>query len=249
MSSTQKTLLYVILALVAMGGMYAIAQILNAPSAKTSLSPSAQTQTQVQSTPLTQETPVASTTSSNQTTTMPKKDTASEKTETKTETKPAPRDPSATYKFPGILPASRINNKKVTITTSKGVIVMELYPQDAPKTVSNFVYLAEKNFYNGLTFHRFVSGFVIQGGDPTGNGSGGPGYKFEDEKVTKDYDKGIVAMANAGPDTNGSQFFIMLKDTPLPKQYTIFGKVISGMDTVAALRADDVMESVVVSSK
>ncbi len=247
MSSAQKTLLYVVIALVAMGGMYAIAQMLNTPSPKPSLSSSAQTQSQAQTqaTPVTQEAPVTSTTSSNQTTTMPNKDAASDKAQTK----PAPRDPSATYKFPGILPASRINNKKVTITTSKGVIVIELYPQDAPKAVSNFVYLAEKNFYNGLTFHRFVSGFVIQGGDPTGNGSGGPGYQFEDEKVTKDYNKGIVAMANAGPDTNGSQFFIMLKDTPLPKKYTIFGNVISGMDTVAALRAGDIMESVVVSNK
>lgn len=150
--------------------------------------------------------------------------------------------------FPGILPDAQIKNKKVTIETTKGTIVIELYPTDAPKTVSNFVYLATQKFYDGLTFHRYVEGFVIQGGDPTGNGTGGPGYKFEDEKVTKAYKKGIVAMANAGPDTNGSQFFIMLEDVPLPPAYTIFGKVTSGMDVVDQLRAGDSMKTVVISS-
>lgn len=152
-----------------------------------------------------------------------------------------------TYAYPGVLPDERIKNKKVRIKTDKGDIVFELYPDDAPGTVSNLVYLTEEGYYDGLTFHRVEPGFVIQGGDPAGNGSGGPGYKFEDEEVTKDYDEGIVAMANSGPDTNGSQFFIMLEDnTTLPKDYTIFGKVTEGMDVVKQIVPDDVMNSVAI---
>lgn len=155
-----------------------------------------------------------------------------------------------TYSFPGELPADRITNKKVTIETAKGNIEFELYPEDAPKTVSNFVYLAEEGYYDGLTFHRVEPGFVIQGGDPDGVGTGGPGYKFEDEPVTKKYDEGIVAMANSGPDTNGSQFFIMLADNEtLPPDYTIFGKVTSGMDVVKQIAVGDVMNKVTVSDK
>ncbi|MCX6733376.1 MAG: peptidylprolyl isomerase [Candidatus Peregrinibacteria bacterium] len=153
------------------------------------------------------------------------------------------------YTFPGVLPADRIANKMVTIKTKKGDITFEMFDQEAPKTVSNFVYLAEQNYYDNLTFHRVVANFVIQGGDPTGNGTGGPGYKFADEKVVRSYDQGIVAMANSGPNTNGSQFFIMLDNVPLPKLYTIFGKVTSGMDVVKKIQVGDVMESVTVSSK
>jgi cyclophilin family peptidyl-prolyl cis-trans isomerase len=104
-------------------------------------------------------------------------------------------------------------------------------------TVNNFVCLAEDGYYNNTPFHRIVSGFVIQGGDPTGTGSGGPGYQFNDEPVSKDYEKGILAMANAGPNTNGSQFFIVLDDLRgrLPKNYTIFGRVTSGQDVVDAI--------------
>lgn len=152
------------------------------------------------------------------------------------------------YSFPGILPDEKIKNKKVRIATEKGDIVFELYPDDAPNTVSNFVYLTEAGFYDGLTFHRVEPGFVIQGGDPVGNGTGGPGYTFEDETVTRDYKKGIVAMANAGPDTNGSQFFIVLEDTGLPKQYNIFGNVIEGMDVVASIAEDDVMKKVTIEN-
>lgn len=149
------------------------------------------------------------------------------------------------YVFPGILPEDRINNKKVIITTEKGDIEFQLLADDAPKTVSNFVYLTEEGYYNGLTFHRVVPGFVVQGGDPNGNGTGGPGYRFEDEPVKREYDQGIVAMANAGPNTNGSQFFIMLdNNTTLPKSYTIFGKVTKGMDVVLRISVGDVMESV-----
>ena len=125
------------------------------------------------------------------------------------------------------------------LETSHGTISVEFYPDDAPKTVNNFVSLARNGYYDGTPFHRIVRGFVIQGGDPTGTGRGGPGYKFEDEKVVKDYEKGILAMANAGPNTNGSQFFIVLDDLKgkLPKNYTIFGKVTAGLDAVDAIAA------------
>ncbi len=141
-------------------------------------------------------------------------------------------------KFPGVLKDSEINNKKAVIETDKGKIEFEIFPE-APKAASNFIFLTRDGFYDGLTFHRVVPGFVIQGGDPVGNGTGGPGYKFEDEPVKRAYDKGIVAMANSGPDTNGSQFFIMLADNPLPPNYTIFGKVISGQEVVDQIKIGD----------
>ena len=148
---------------------------------------------------------------------------------------------------PGELPEAEIAGKNIRIETSKGTIEFKLYGEDAPKAVSNFITLTNKGFYDGLTFHRRDEGFVIQGGDPNGDGTGGPGYEFEDEEVTKDYDKGTVAMANSGPDTNGSQFFIILEDNPtLPKQYTIFGKVIKGMDVVDKIQVGDVMDKVTV---
>lgn len=126
-----------------------------------------------------------------------------------------------------------------TLQTNKGTIEVELYPEDAPQAVNNFVNLARAGYYDGTPFHRIVRGFVIQGGDPTGTGMGGPGYQFADEPVKKDYQKGTLAMANAGPDTNGSQFFICLEDLSgrLPKNYTIFGKVTSGMEVVDAIGA------------
>ena len=121
-----------------------------------------------------------------------------------------------------------------TIKTNFGDIVVGLFPKDAPLAVNNFVFLARQGFYDGVKFHRVVKGFVIQSGDPTGTGTGGPGYRFADEKVTRDYIAGILAMANAGPNTNGSQFFITLADLRdrLPKNYTIFGRVTGGFDVV-----------------
>lgn len=133
------------------------------------------------------------------------------------------------------------NMPTVKIITNKGEITIELFKDDAPKTVENFITLVKKGFYDGVTFHRVISGFMIQGGDPTGTGHGGPGYEFADElnantpSYKAGYIRGTVAMANAGPNTNGSQFFIMHKDYPLPHAYTIFGKVISGMETVDAI--------------
>lgn len=146
---------------------------------------------------------------------------------------------------PPVLAASEIANKKIRITTSKGDIVFQLF-EDAPIAASNFIFLTNEGFYNGLTFHRRVDGFVIQGGDPNGDGTGGPGYKFKDEPVTRDYTRGTIAMANSGPDTNGSQFFIMLADNPLPKNYTIFGKVIEGLNVVDQIKIGDVMQKVAV---
>jgi len=128
-------------------------------------------------------------------------------------------------------------NKTYTATmkTNYGDIVLELNPKKAPLTVNNFVFLARDGYYNDTIFHRVVKGFMIQGGDPTGTGMGGPGYKFRDElPATLDYTKGTIAMANAGPNTNGSQFFIMLADYShrLPKNYSIFGQVTAGQDVV-----------------
>ena len=138
-------------------------------------------------------------------------------------------------------PAMMIDKNKTytaDIKTNFGDISIQLFPKDAPLTVNNFVFLAKQGYYNGVTFHRIVPDFVIQGGDPTGMGTGGPGYKFADEKVDKSYSVGTVAMANSGANTNGSQFFICLKDLSnqtryfQAKAYNIFGIVTSGMDVV-----------------
>ncbi len=126
-----------------------------------------------------------------------------------------------------------------TINTGKGKIVVELFPKEAPKTVNNFVFLAKDKFYDGTIFHRVIPNFMIQGGDPTGTGRGGPGYRFENENQnsTRKFDAGIVAMANAGPDTNGSQFFIVdgPSDWLTADKYTIFGSVKEGQDVVKAI--------------
>ena len=119
--------------------------------------------------------------------------------------------------------------------TSMGNFTIELFEQQAPKTVENFVKLAEKKFYDGVIFHRVIDGFMIQGGDPTGTGRGGPGYQFADEfhPQLKHTSEGILSMANAGPNTNGSQFFITLTATPhLDGKHAVFGKVVEGMDVV-----------------
>jgi cyclophilin family peptidyl-prolyl cis-trans isomerase len=139
----------------------------------------------------------------------------------------------------------------IEIKTDRGTIVADLDPQLAPKSVNNFVSLARRGFYDGLTFHRVEPGFVIQGGDPDGTGRGGPGYRFEDEPVQGDYTVGALAMANAGPNTNGSQFFICLSDLTgrLDKNYNLFGHVTSGMEAVQAVRKGDVIASVTVSER
>lgn len=140
---------------------------------------------------------------------------------------------------------------QVTIETDRGPIVMELDPGLAPNTVNNFVSLARDGYYTGLTFHRVVPEFVIQGGDPEGTGRGGPGYRFADEPVKGEYTLGAVAMANAGPDTNGSQFFICIDDCrrKLQPLYNLFGYVIDGMDVAQGIQVGDVMRSVTVTER
>jgi cyclophilin family peptidyl-prolyl cis-trans isomerase len=148
---------------------------------------------------------------------------------------------------------------RATLHTNRGDIAVELFDDDAPKTVENFLKLARDGFYDGVIFHRVIPDFMIQGGDPTGTGSGGPGYEFEDEFNQHKVVRGALAMANAGPNTNGSQFFIVTADeTPwLDGKHTVFGRVTSGMDVVDAIsqadrdgrdkpRDDVVMERVVV---
>ena len=141
-----------------------------------------------------------------------------------------------TYKQYAVAPLMTIDPNATYlahIRTNKGDITLELFASEAPKTVNNFVFLAREGFYNGVSFHRVMKEFMIQTGDPKGNGSGGPGYRFADEPVSRSYSKGIVAMANAGPNTNGSQFFIVHgSQISLPPSYTIFGQVTGGLDTV-----------------
>lgn len=135
-------------------------------------------------------------------------------------------------------PQVTIDPKKsyvATIETSAGTMTADLFPGDAPRTVNNFVFLARDGYYGDVIFHRVIKGFMIQGGDPTGTGTGGPGYKFSDEPVKRAYTRGTLAMANAGPNTNGSQFFVMHADYGLPPNYTIFGKLSAGEDILDAI--------------
>jgi len=132
-------------------------------------------------------------------------------------------------------PSMQIDKTKkytAVLNTTEGSITIELKADETPITVNNFVYLAKQNFYNNTIFHRVIDGFMIQGGDPLGTGAGSPGYRFDDEPFKGEYKKGTVAMANAGPNTNGSQFFIMHQDYALPKNYVIFGQVIEGLEIV-----------------
>jgi cyclophilin family peptidyl-prolyl cis-trans isomerase len=131
---------------------------------------------------------------------------------------------------PAALPAGE--TRTVTIKTAKGSIVIKVEANLGPRAAGNFAALTTCGFYDKLVFHRLVAGFVIQGGDPTGTGGGGPGYTFPDDPVTVPYARGVVAMANAGPNTNGSQFFIVLAQSSLAPSYSVFGRVVSGMDAV-----------------
>ena len=148
------------------------------------------------------------------------------------------------------LPEMQIDTSKkymAEIETNKGVIELELFPNHAPKTVNNFVFLAGKGFYDGISFHRVISNFMIQGGDPTGTGAGGPGYSFEDEVADNPltHETGVISMANAGPNTNGSQFFITHSPQPhLNGNHTVFGRVVGSQDVVDSIRQGDKMEQV-----
>lgn len=160
------------------------------------------------------------------------------KTPTNTAVQPATGEQSKPNTNPSNEKSVRNDLHMITIQTNYGDIQFETYDAEAPKTVENFLALTKKGFYNGLTFHRVIKGFMIQGGDPKGDGTGGPGYTFNDEinpgspLYQTGYVRGIVAMANAGPNTNGSQFFIMHEAYPLPPNYTIFGHVVKGEDVV-----------------
>jgi peptidyl-prolyl cis-trans isomerase B (cyclophilin B) len=150
-------------------------------------------------------------------------------------------------------PAMQIDAAKdyaVSIETNRGTIELTLYPQHAPNTVNNFVFLAQQGFYDGVKFHRVIADFMIQTGDPTGTGRGGPGYRFGDECKGNPlkHERGVISMANAGPNTNGSQFFITHLPTPhLNGKHTVFGKVTKGQDIVDAVRQGDVMVKVTVA--
>jgi peptidyl-prolyl cis-trans isomerase B (cyclophilin B) len=152
-------------------------------------------------------------------------------------------------------PEMEIDPAKVyvaTVETDRGAIVLELYPAHAPKTVNNFVFLARQGFYDGLKFHRVIPDFVIQGGDPTGTGSGGPGYKFEDEVENNPltHETGAISMANAGANTNGSQFFITLGPQPhLNGKHTVFGQVIHGQEVVELVQQGDKIIRVTITEK
>src|SRR6058998_1726699 len=149
-------------------------------------------------------------------------------------------------------PATTLDPNKTysaAFNTSRGEIVCELFAKDAPKTVNNFVFLARDKFYDGTLFHRVIGNFMIQGGDPTGTGTGGPGYKFEDEVRNNPlkHETGVISMANAEANTNGSQFFITHSPQPhLNGKHTVFGKVLEGQDVVNAVRQGDVMRKVTI---
>src|SRR5690349_6646278 len=139
-----------------------------------------------------------------------------------------------------------------TFKTSRGEIVCDLFAKDAPKTVNNFVFLAREGFYDGTNFHRVIADFMVQGGDPTGTGRGGPGYRFEDEVKNNPHKhaKGVLSMANAGPNTNGSQFFITHVETPwLDGKHTVFGRVLSGQNVVDSVQQGDTLNSVKIEEK
>lgn len=151
------------------------------------------------------------------------------------EAKPPVTQPVTTKKMYQYQPVMSIDQTKqysATIKTSVGTMVVSLAAKEMPITVNNFVFLAKEKFYDGTIFHRTIPGFMIQGGDPTGTGMGDPGYKFADEPFTGTYERGTIAMANSGANTNGSQFFIMHKEYPLPPNYVIFGKVTEGLDVI-----------------
>lgn len=134
-------------------------------------------------------------------------------------------------------------NYQATIHTSVGDITIDLHTKETPITANNFIYLAQNNFYNETIFHRVIDGFMIQGGDPRGDGTGNPGYRFDDEPFTGEYTRGTIAMANSGPNTNGSQFFIMHQDYPLPPNYVIFGQVSQGLEVVDTIATAQVTTS------
>lgn len=167
-----------------------------------------------------------------------KKESAQSKTNEKQKATPekAPTTQPVTskkmYSYPPVMSLDTTKEYQAVLKTSAGEMTVVLNAKSTPVTVNSFVFLAKEKFYDRTIFHRTIPGFMIQGGDPQGTGMGGPGYKFADEKFNESYERGTLAMANSGPDTNGSQFFIMHKDYALPPNYTIFGKVTSGLEVI-----------------
>ncbi len=160
--------------------------------------------------------------------------------------------PQKQWKSAPVMQIETTDNYHVVIETPRGTLELDLYPQHAPKTVNNFVFLVRQGYYDGVTFHRVISNFMIQGGDPTGTGRGGPGYRFEDEFEGNPlkHEIGVISMANAGPNTNGSQFFITHAPQPhLDGRHTVFGKVTKGQSVVDAIRQGDEMIRVTVVEK
>jgi len=154
------------------------------------------------------------------------------------------------YDAPPTMQIDASKSYAATISTDKGDIDISLDAANAPKTVNNFVFLAREGFYDGVTFHRVIPNFMAQGGDPTGTGSGGPGYRFEDETQGNPnrHERGVLSMANAGPNTNGSQFFITFQPQPhLDGRHTVFGRVTGGMEVVDSLSNGDTMNEVTVT--
>lgn len=153
------------------------------------------------------------------------------------------------YSTPPAMQVETDRTYKAVIETERGSIEIELFPEHAPKTVNNFVFLARDGFYDGVVFHRVIADFMVQGGDPTGSGRGGPGYRFEDEFDGNPlrHERGVISMANAGPGTNGSQFFITHGPQPhLDGRHTVFGKVSKGLDVVDEIRQGDSMIKVTI---
>ena len=137
-----------------------------------------------------------------------------------------------------------------TIETEKGNLILELFSKDVPVTVNNFIFLARDGFYNSITFHRVIHGFMAQGGDPTSTGSGGPGYKFADEFTEHKHETGTLSMANAGPNTNGSQFFITYAPQPhLDGRHSVFGKLVKGMEVLENIRQGDIIKRITIKEE
>jgi len=152
-------------------------------------------------------------------------------------------EPTVTKNINSAIEIDMKKTYQAVIKTSEGEITVKLNAKETPITVNNFVKLSKKGFYKNTIFHRVIKGFMIQGGDPKRDGTGGPGYKFEDEPFNGEYTRGTIAMANAGPNTNGSQFFIMHKDYDLPKNYVIFGQVVKGIEVVDKIAEAPVEQS------
>ena len=178
---------------------------------------------------------------------VPTEEPAEDPTEEPTE-EPAEEPKTMTYSAPPEMQIDTTKTYVATFDTEKGTLVCELFAADAPVTVNSFVFLAQEGYYDGVTFHRVIPGFMAQGGDPTGTGGGGPGYKFEDEFSSRKHGTGALSMANAGPGTNGSQFFITYEPQPhLDGKHSVFGQLTEGMDVLKKLENGDVIKTMTIT--